>query len=83
MHHINALRARELFFYYDLFLAARSAPSQLCLHDTACSGCSYTMLYIYRTGAAGGERSEPPACIFYVYPSSDNGESEMLNYFQD
>ena len=51
---------------YDLFLVARSAPSQLCLHDTACSGCSYTMLYIYRTGAAGGKRSEPPCLYFYI-----------------
>ena len=46
---------------YDLFLAARSAPSQLCLHDTACSECSYMMEYTERVQQGVSEAS-PPAC---------------------
>ena len=61
---INALYAHEL--YYDLFLAARSVPSQLCLHDTAYSGCSYMVEYIERVSAAGGE-PPPPTCNYYDY----------------
>ena len=52
--------------YYDLFLAAKSAPSQLCvyLHETACSGCSYMMEYTERVH----RRASPPACNNYYYP---------------
>ena len=52
--------------YYDLFLAARSAPSQLCLHDIACSGCSY-MEYTEQVQQGAGE-ANPPACIYNYYP---------------
>ena len=47
--------------YYDLFLAARSAPSQLCLHDTACSGRSYMMEYTERVQK---EASEASPCLY-------------------
>ena len=49
--------------YYDLFVAARSALSQPCLqHSIACMQGMYVDLHDgkYNSGAAGGERSEPP-----------------------
>ena len=60
---INALHALELSFtVYELFLAARSAPSQLCLYyDTACSGCNYMMECIEQV-QQGGREVSPPAC---------------------
>ena len=60
---INALQYTRTLLYYDLFLAARSAPSQLCLHNSACSGCSYMMEYTERVQQGASEAS-PPACNY-------------------
>ena len=57
--------------YYELSLAARAAPSQLCLQDKACSGYIYSYYdrILYRMGTAGGGGSEasPPTCNLYLY----------------
>ena len=63
--HNQCRTCTQTLLYYDLFLAARSAPSQLCLYDTACSGCSYMMEYIERVQQGASEAS-PPACIYYL-----------------
>ena len=56
--HVRTYERTLLYYVYDLFLAARSAPSQLCfIYDTACSGCSYMMEYTERVQQGASEAS--------------------------
>ena len=53
--------------YYELSLAARVAPSQLCLQDKACSGYSYMMEYYTEWVQQGARFARPPTCNLYLY----------------
>ena len=68
---INALHSTctETLLYYELSLAARAAPSQLCLQDKACSGCSYMMEYYTERMQQGASEASPPACMYYLWYS--------------
>ena len=61
---INALHSTctQTLLYYELSLAARAAPSQLCLQDKACSGCSYMVEYYTERVQQGASEVSPPAC---------------------
>ena len=53
-----------------LSLAARSAPSQLCLQDNTCSGCSYMMEYYTQQVQQGVSEASPPAFICIILQST-------------
>ena len=73
-HHAHAIyivialhsTCTQTLLYYELSLAARAAPSQLCLQDKACSGCSYMMEYYTEWVQQGASEANPPACIYYI-----------------
>ena len=57
----------QALLYYELSLAARAAPSQLCLQDKACSGSSYMMEYYTEQVQQGASEASSPACNYYNY----------------
>ena len=75
-HHAHAIyiiialhsKCTQTLLYYELSLAARAAPSQLCLQDKACSGCSYMMEYYTERVQQGANEASPlPPAYIYVY----------------
>ena len=57
--------------FYDLSLAARSAPSQLC-YDSACSGCSYVMEYTEWVQQEATEASHPACNIIELWATPED-----------
>ena len=72
----------QTLLYYDLFLAARSAPSQLRLHDNTYSGYSCMMEYSTEQVQHGASEASPLLAYikFRLEIFNTNWALDKINY---